>query len=1185
MLPSSGYFRTIMCPFSKLGLCTRPHCHYKHSKQDSTAYKVPYSYSSARSTDEYLPESVLRTSSTVISKPYHTQMDIESEENATYIPTPVNKCLKPVGILKTSNSDKPSTSSAPEYKPTPIARLKELNIAQPHVGRTEYIPSYKNSYRKKKHIEEYDPTEVKFVAPKKTVTFADEKMGSLVVPSEIVLSSDEDIDDASSAPKFSDDDFDDDIVVCEPPPKVSNPKDVVEIDVTEDEKIDEYSIVDKILVDSKKSEELIKAFSKPKKILISDDFSKAKQLSQIEDSLDSVNECSIDDIGFDTAELSASVNTKSNATNKCLELIQSSLNQLEKHNFELSSSKSKKFKTKEQNDIKESKSEKFEDTKSLDKSNNPKLSDKSKDVKSEGKPKEAKSLDKSKDKTSDKSKSSKKHDESVSIKKKHKDSPKKSKTEKGTKSSSQSSQGKHTKNSSDSDSTHLKKEKVAKDDKTDRHQKPEKIPKSDKLVKQDDKHKSKIKEKLNVICDKKHSSKPSAAKQDDKLQDGQVSSSSIITKSRAEKVTSKSKNSSSKSSVGKRKSIDVDSQTNTLVGDVSPPSKKVKVNSSSDEAPDLDVSFSSDEDIDEQLWQIYNETFSDPSKDKAEEKEKQETKKVHQEENSISGKKRQAHAAAASLKKPPSITKVEAKKSLNPAQVMHNRYTQLQTMYAQSNKIPQSLLPPARNNDKKRISYAPNPGLIAAVQQKKMLSDNPKLVDFTPLPSTVTKTLKTTHRVAHVPDLAFKPRPIIPADFGSKVPVNVRQKFLNAFIDECLKFCSSEDEAYEMGLEEEKKAYERSSSKPVYMNVAANTLKRLRDRVSQKSEVTTTTNSLKSKKTVSHEMVINGPIAQRTSFSVGKKKQTYDIKDFGGAALYEFLLSYILTEEQLKENGYPFPHPFEPDRAVIEGIYANRIQFCNDAFKRTCSRCQKIYYVNVDGDYVRDEECEYHWGRIWKRRIAGAIESRYNCCQGDSESDGCCVATGHVFEGSENHAYKGFVKTLPKTPPPDRCYGVYSLDCEMCYTTAGSELTRITVIGTDLKPVYESFVKPQNKVLDYNTRFSGITEENLQNVRTTLHDVQAVLLCIFNDKTILIGHSLESDFKALKLFHKVVIDTSVVFPHKNGLPFKRALRTLMAEKLNKIIQNDVGGHDSHEDAAACMELMLWKIQEDLKSNR
>lgn len=29
----------------------------------------------------------------------------------------------------------------------------------------------------------------------------------------------------------------------------------------------------------------------------------------------------------------------------------------------------------------------------------------------------------------------------------------------------------------------------------------------------------------------------------------------------------------------------------------------------------------------------------------------------------------------------------------------------------------------------------------------------------------------------------------------------------------------------------------------------------------------------------------------------------------------------------------------------------------------------------------------------------------------------------------------------------------------------------------------------------------------------------------------------------------------------------------------------VGGHDSREDAVACMELMLWKVKEDIRGNR
>ena len=48
-------------------------------------------------------------------------------------------------------------------------------------------------------------------------------------------------------------------------------------------------------------------------------------------------------------------------------------------------------------------------------------------------------------------------------------------------------------------------------------------------------------------------------------------------------------------------------------------------------------------------------------------------------------------------------------------------------------------------------------------------------------------------------------------------------------------------------------------------------------------------------------------------------------------------------------------------------------------------------------------------------------------------------------------------------------------------------------------------------------RFSGITENDMKNVNTSLIQVQAVLLHYFSADTILIGHSLESDLMAIKV--------------------------------------------------------------------
>jgi len=80
----------------------------------------------------------------------------------------------------------------------------------------------------------------------------------------------------------------------------------------------------------------------------------------------------------------------------------------------------------------------------------------------------------------------------------------------------------------------------------------------------------------------------------------------------------------------------------------------------------------------------------------------------------------------------------------------------------------------------------------------------------------------------------------------------------------------------------------------------------------------------------------------------------------------------------------------------------------------------------------------------------------------------------------------------------------------------------------------------------------------------------------------LIGHSLDSDLRALKMIHDTICDTTMIFPHKRGLPFRRALRNLTAEYLKEIIQDNAEGHDSKEDAIAAMKLVMWRIREDLK---
>jgi RNA exonuclease 1 len=203
-------------------------------------------------------------------------------------------------------------------------------------------------------------------------------------------------------------------------------------------------------------------------------------------------------------------------------------------------------------------------------------------------------------------------------------------------------------------------------------------------------------------------------------------------------------------------------------------------------------------------------------------------------------------------------------------------------------------------------------------------------------------------------------------------------------------------------------------------------------------------------------------------------------------------------------------------------------------------------------------------------------------------------------------------------------------DIKQCITaTSTRALTHISIISYDTnETIYDTLVKPPDPITDYLTRFSGVTEERLRNVTTTLEDVQAFLTKLLSpplppsspawepsfptisspppkrkpkhgpnandgdeddefETPILLGHSLNSDLQALKLRHPRCIDTSVIFHHPRGVPYKPGLAWLTRKWLGREIQAAgggmgvgglEGGHDPEEDARACVDLLRKKIE-------
>jgi RNA exonuclease 1 len=156
---------------------------------------------------------------------------------------------------------------------------------------------------------------------------------------------------------------------------------------------------------------------------------------------------------------------------------------------------------------------------------------------------------------------------------------------------------------------------------------------------------------------------------------------------------------------------------------------------------------------------------------------------------------------------------------------------------------------------------------------------------------------------------------------------------------------------------------------------------------------------------------------------------------------------------------------------------------------------------------------------------------------------------------------------------------VMSVDCEMCKAENDEfVLTRVSLLDWDGSTVLDKLVKPDLAIKDYLTQYSGITAAMLEDVSTTLSDIQKELLELITPRTILVGHSLNSDLNALKLTHPFLVDTGILFPHPRGPPYKQSLKWLAQKYLHREVQKGTTGHDSVEDARTCLDLVKQKCE-------
>ena len=136
------------------------------------------------------------------------------------------------------------------------------------------------------------------------------------------------------------------------------------------------------------------------------------------------------------------------------------------------------------------------------------------------------------------------------------------------------------------------------------------------------------------------------------------------------------------------------------------------------------------------------------------------------------------------------------------------------------------------------------------------------------------------------------------------------------------------------------------------------------------------------------------------------------------------------------------------------------------------------------------------------------------------------------------------------------------------------------------KTVIDEYFTPIGIILDYHTQFSGITQEILDSKALKGDNVIGaveLLSKIADSRTIIVGHSLENDLRAMKLIHERVIDTSLVYSADSKFPHKSSLARLYSKYIKKPFRVGNSAHDSIEDARAALELAQYALSSSVES--
>ncbi|KJH40387.1 hypothetical protein DICVIV_13660 [Dictyocaulus viviparus] len=116
----------------------------------------------------------------------------------------------------------------------------------------------------------------------------------------------------------------------------------------------------------------------------------------------------------------------------------------------------------------------------------------------------------------------------------------------------------------------------------------------------------------------------------------------------------------------------------------------------------------------------------------------------------------------------------------------------------------------------------------------------------------------------------------------------------------------------------------------------------------------------------------------------------------------------------------------------------------------------------------------------------------YPCCGKPLGVAGCSYSNSHVTDTMKESVLTDFYEApQPMTAYDPRSSSFYAMDCEFVYTTWGKEPARITVVDQYGADVIDCVFHPDHDLVDPNTQYSGLSEEEIEESRMTLREVNA----------------------------------------------------------------------------------------------